>query len=263
LMNNEIKTNVTTIEEALASGALAFFGDRYPEQNVRVVTIPDPSAPRGFYSKELCGGTHVRRTGDIGLFKIAAEQSAAAGVRRIEAITGSSALSDYQRARQLLEEISARLGASDDNLAAMIERIEQSQRQLEKQMETLKRKGALSKLDDLAAQARTVKGVKVISAELEGADRETMRQMVDTLRQKLGSGVVVLGTIDDAKVALLAGVTKDLTSKLHAGKIIQTLAKLVGGSGGGRPDLAEAGGKDTSGLKTALNHIYLLIDQLL
>ncbi len=263
LLNSEIQTNVTTIDDALASGALAFFGDRYPEQNVRVVTIPDPSAPRGFYSKELCGGTHVSRTGDIGVFKIAVEQSAAAGVRRIEAITGSAALSDYQRARQLLGEIATRLAAPEDQLAAAIERIEQSQRQMEKQLETLKRKGAMSKLDDLASQSRLIKGVKVISAELEGVDRETMRQLVDSLRQKLGSGVVVLGTIEDGKVALLAGVTKDLTSKLHAGKIIQATAKLVGGSGGGRPDLAEAGGKDTTGLKLALDHVYLLIDQSL
>jgi alanyl-tRNA synthetase len=263
LLNNELQTNIMAIDDALASGALAFFGDRYPEQNVRVVTIPDPSAPRGFYSKELCGGTHVRRTGDIGVFKIVVEQSAAAGVRRIEAITGAAALADYQRAQQLLREISARLGVNEDNLAAAIERTEQTQRQLEKQLEAMKRKGALSKLDDLAAQARTVKGVKVVSAELEAVDREAMRQLVDSLRQKLGSGVVVLGTVEDGKVALLAGVTKDLTSKLHAGKIIQAIAKEVGGSGGGRPDLAEAGGKDTSGLKLALDHVYPLIDQLL
>ena len=263
LLNSEIKTDVTTIDDALASGALAFFGDRYPEANVRVVTIPDPSAPRGFYSKELCGGTHVTRTGDIGVFKIAVEQSAAAGVRRIEAITGAAALADYARARQLLGEISARLGVNDDNLAAAIERAEQAQRQLEKQLESIKRKGALSKLDDMIAQARTVKGVKVISAELDGMDRETMRQVVDSLRQKLGSGVVVLGAVDDGKVALLAGVTKDLIPKLHAGKIIQATAKEVGGSGGGRPDLAEAGGKDTAGLKTALDHVYPLIDQML
>ncbi|MBZ5641335.1 MAG: alanine--tRNA ligase [Acidobacteriia bacterium] len=263
LLNSEIQTNVTTIDDALASGALAFFGDRYPEQNVRVVTIPDPGAPRGFYSKELCGGTHVARTGDIGVFKIAVEQSAAAGVRRIEAITGTAALSDYQRARQLLGEISARLSVPEDQLAAAIERIEQEQHQLEKQLETLKRKGAMSKLGELAEQARLIKGVKVISAELEGVDRETMRQIVDSLRQKLGSGVVVLGTIEDGKVALLAGVTKDLTSKLHAGKIIQATAKLVGGSGGGRPDLAEAGGKDTPALKLALEQVYFLIDQSL
>jgi alanyl-tRNA synthetase len=262
-LNSEITTDVTTIDDALASGALAFFGDRYPESHVRVVTIPDPAAPRGFYSKELCGGTHVRRTGDIGIFKIAVEQSAAAGVRRIEAITGTAALADYQRARQLLAEIGQRLGVNDDNLAAAIERSEQAQKQLERQLEALKRKGALSKLDEIVAQARTIKGVKVISAELEGVDRETMRQLVDSLRQKLGSGAVVLGTIEDGKVALLAGITKDLTSKLHAGKIIQATAKQVGGSGGGRPDLAEAGGKDTTGLKMALDHVYLLIEQLL
>jgi alanyl-tRNA synthetase len=263
LLNSEIQTDVMAIDDALASGALAFFGDRYPEQNVRVVTIPDPSAPRGFYSKELCGGTHVRRTGDIGIFKIAMEQSTAAGVRRIEAITGVPALADYQQARQLLHEITARLGVNEENLAAAIERAEQTQRQLEKQLETLKRKGALSKLDDLVALARDIKGVKVISAQIENVDRDTMRQLVDSLRQKLGSGVVVLGAADDGKVALLAGVTKDLIPKLHAGKIIQATAKEVGGSGGGRPDLAEAGGKDTSRLKTALELVYPLVDQML
>jgi alanyl-tRNA synthetase len=263
LLNSEIQTNITTLDDALASGALAFFGDRYPEQNVRVVTIPDPSAPRGFYSKELCGGTHVRRTGDIGVFKIVVEQSAAAGVRRIEAITGAAALADYQRAQELLREISARMGVNDENLAAAIERTAQTQKQLEKQLEAAKRKGALSKLDELVAQARTIKGVKVISAELEGVDREAMRQLVDSLRQKLGSGVVVLGTVEDGKVALLAGITKDLTSKLHAGKMIQGIAKEVGGSGGGRPDLAEAGGKDTFALKSALARVYPLVDQLL
>ena len=263
LLNSAIETDITTLDEALASGALAFFGDRYPEQNVRVVTIPDASAPRGFYSKELCGGTHVRRTGDIGVFKIAAEQSAAAGVRRVEAITGAQALADYQRARQLLDELAARLKVGEENLAEAIARVEQEQRQLEKQLESLKRKGALSKLDDLVAQARDIKGIKVISAQIEPVDREAMRQLVDSLRQKLGSGVVVLGAAEDGKVALLAGVTKDLTSKLHAGKIIQATAKEVGGTGGGRPDLAEAGGKDTSRLKTALDLVYPLIDRML
>ena len=232
--------------------------------NVRVVTIPDPSAPRGFYSKELCGGTHVRRTGDIGVFKIAVEQSAAAGVRRIEAITGAAALADYQRARQLLREISAPPGR---------ERREPGRgHRAHRADPTAARKAAGSHEAQgrpfqtrtiWTSQARTIKGVKVISAELEDVDRETMRQLVDTLRQKLGSGVVVLGTAEDGKVALLAGVTKDLTSKLHAGKIIQAIAKEVGGSGGGRPDLAEAGGKDTSALKSALEHVYPLIDQLL
>jgi alanyl-tRNA synthetase len=263
LLNSEIETSIMPLDDALASGALAFFGDRYPEQNVRVVTIPDPAAPRGFYSKELCSGTHVRRTGDIGVFKIMVEQSAAAGVRRIEALTGAAALAEFQREQQLLRDLSARLGVNEENMAAAIERSEQTQRQLEKQLETMRRKGALSRLDELVSQARTIKGVKVISAELEGMDREAMRQLVDSLRQKLGSGVVVLGTTEDGKVALLAGITKDLTSKLHAGKVIQSIAKEVGGSGGGRPDLAEAGGKDTSALKSALDHVYPLIDQLL
>jgi alanyl-tRNA synthetase len=263
LLNSEIQTDIATIDDALASGALAFFGDRYPEQNVRVVTIPDPSAPRGFYSKELCGGTHVHRTGDIGVFKIAVEQSAAAGVRRIEAITGTPALVDYQRARQILDELAGRLGVGEDDLAAAIERAQQTTRQIEKQLESLKRKGALSKLDDLIAHARTIRDIKVISAEIENVNRDTMRQMVDSLRQKLGSGVVVLGTAADGKVALLAGVTKDLTSRLHAGKIVQATAREVGGSGGGKPDLAEAGGKDTTALKSALDKVYPLIEQML
>ena len=155
------------------------------------------------------------------------------------------------------------MGVNEENLAAAIERTEQTQKHLEKQLEAMRRKGALSKLDDLVAQARTIKGVKVISAQIEGVNRDGMRKLVDSLRQKLGSGVVVLGTAEDGKVALLAGITKDLTSKLHAGKVIQAIAKEVGGSGGGRPDLAEAGGKDTTGLKRALEQVYPLIDQLL
>jgi len=131
--NAEIVTEVTKLDDALASGALAFFGDRYPEQNVRVVTIPDPAAPRGFYSKELCGGTHVRRAGDIGVFKVAVEQSVAAGVRRIEAITGEGALADYQRARQLLEKLAAQLHVGEEQVSEALERLAQSQKQLEKQ----------------------------------------------------------------------------------------------------------------------------------
>ncbi len=264
--NAELATDLLPLDEALASGALAFFGDRYPEQNVRVVTIPDANSPRGFYSKELCGGTHVRRSGEVGIFKVTVEQASSAGVRRIEAITGAAALADYQRAREVLAQLSGRLGVTEENLAAALERNEQSQRQLEKQLETLKRKSAHAKLDELLEQVREVKGVKVLSAEIENADRETLRQLSDSLRQKLGSGVVVLGTVEDGppqRVALLAGVTKDLTARLHAGKIAQELAPLVGGKGGGRPDLAEAGGKDTSALKKALLQVVPLIERML
>jgi alanyl-tRNA synthetase len=226
-----------------------------------VVTIPDPASPRGFYSKELCGGTHVRRSGEIGVFKIAVEQASSAGVRRIEALTGQAALADYQRVRELVANLSGRMGVAEENLLAAAERAEESNRQLEKQLETLKRNQALGNVDALLAQAQTVAGIKLIAAEIEGADRTSLRAVADGLRQKLGSGVVVLGAIDDGKVALLVAVTRDLTAKLHAGKIVQALAKEVGGSGGGRPDLAEAGGKDTSALKKALLQVPTLIDQ--
>jgi alanyl-tRNA synthetase len=262
-VNTEIETNVTSLEDALASGALAFFGDKYPEHNVRVVTIPDPRAARGFYSKELCGGTHVHRIGDIGVLKIVSEESVAAGVRRIEAVTGVGALEHYQQQAQILRQLASTLNVGDDAILAQVEKLSQTTKQLEKQLEAQKRKSALGQLEDLAARVQLVKGVKVIAAEVENVDREGLRQLVDSLRQKLGSGVVALGMPEDGKVALIAGVTKDLTSKVHAGKLIQALAKQVGGSGGGRPDLAEAGGKDTSALKSALLSIPSLLEPLL
>src|SRR6266571_4765360 len=262
-LNTEIETNVTSLEDALASGALAFFGDKYPEQNVRVVTIPDPRAARGFYSKELCGGTHVQRVGDIGVLKIVSEESVAAGVRRVEAVTGIGALEHYQQQAQILRQLASQLNVGEDAVLAQVEKLAQTAKQLEKQLEAQKRKGALEQLDELASRVQTVKGVKVIAAEVQNVDREGLRQLVDSLRQKLGSGVVALGMPENGKVALIAGVTKDLTSKVHAGKLIQALAKQVGGSGGGRPDLAEAGGKDTAGLKMALQSVPSLIESLL
>jgi alanyl-tRNA synthetase len=263
LQNVEMQTDVTSLDDALASGALAFFGDKYPEQNVRVVTIPDAASPRGSYSKELCGGTHVKRTGDIGVFKIVSEQSVAAGVRRIEAITGTQALADYQRALGILRQVAAGLNVGEDALLPAIEKLAHSARQLEKQLGEQKRKGALSKVDELIQQAKTVKGVKVVVAQVEEMDREALRQLVDSLRQKLGSGVVVLGTSLDGKAPIIVGVTKDLTDRLHAGKIAQILAQKLGGKGGGRPDLAEAGGKDTSALNSTLGLVPSLVEQML
>jgi alanyl-tRNA synthetase len=262
-LNTEIETNVTSLEEALASGALAFFGDKYPESNVRVVTIPDPRAARGFYSKELCGGTHVQRVGDIGVLKIVSEESVAAGARRIEAVTGIGALEHYQQQAQILRQLATQLNVGEDGILAQVEKLSQTAKQLEKELEAQKRKGALSQIDELAGRVQLVKGIKVIAAEVQNVDREGLRQLVDSLRQKLGSGVVALGMPEDGKVALIAGVTKDLTAKVHAGKLIQALAKQVGGSGGGRPDLAEAGGKDTAGLKSALLSIPSLLEGLL
>jgi alanyl-tRNA synthetase len=262
-LNTQIETSVTSLEDALASGALAFFGDKYPEHNVRVVTIPDPRAARGFYSKELCGGTHVQRIGDIGVLKIVSEESVAAGVRRIEAVTGVGALEHYQRQAQIQRQLASQLNVGEDAILAQVEKLSQTAKHLEKELETLKRKGALNQADELATRVQMVKGVKLIAAEVANVDREGLRQLVDTLRQKLGSGVVALGMPEDGKVALIAGVTKDLTAKVHAGKLIQALAKQVGGSGGGRPDLAEAGGKDTTALKSALLSIPSLLEPLL
>ncbi len=262
-LNSEIETNVTSLEEALASGALAFFGDKYPEHNVRVVTIPDPRAARGFYSKELCGGTHVQRVGDIGVLKIVSEESVAAGVRRIEAVTGIGALEHFQKQADILRQLASQLNVGEDGILAQVEKLSQTAKQLEKELEAQKRKGALSQIDELAARVQVVKGIKVIAAEVQNVDREGLRQLVDSLRQKLGSGVVALGVPENGKVALIAGVTKDLTAKVHAGKLIQALAKQLGGSGGGRPDLAEAGGKDTAGLKSALLSIPSLLEALL
>jgi alanyl-tRNA synthetase len=262
-LNTHIETGVMSLEEALSSGALAFFGDKYPESNVRVVTIPDPRSPKGFYSKELCGGTHVHHVGDIGVLKILSEESVAAGVRRIEAVTGIGALEHYQHQAQILRKLASQLNVGEDSVLASVEKLAHTARQLEKELSEQKRKGAMNQLDHLFAQALTIKGVKVVVGEVSNVDREGLRQLVDSLRQKLGSGVVALGMPVDGKVALIAGVTKDLSAKVHAGKLIQALAKQVGGAGGGRPDLAEAGGKDTSALKSALQSVPSLLEPLL
>ena len=263
LRDLELRTDILPLDDALASGALAFFGDKYPEQNVRVVTISDSNYPRGFYSKELCGGTHVSRTGEIGVFKIGLEQSVAAGVRRIEALTGDAALAQYQQALGTLRQLAAMLNTGEDRIAEAVEKLTQTVRQLEKQLDGLKRKTAVSMADGLLDEARMVKDVKVLAARVPGMDREALRQMADGLRQKMGSGVVILATAEDGKVALIAAVTKDLTKRLHAGKLVQELAKLVGGSGGGRPDLAEAGGKDVAAMDTALAQACPLVERQL
>ena len=261
--NTQIETDITSLDNALASGALAFFGDKYPESNVRVVTIPDERAPRGFYSKELCGGTHVHKIGDIGVLKIVSEESVAAGVRRIEAVTGIGALEHFQKQAEILSKLQQQLNVGEDAVLAHVEKLSQTVKQLEKQLGEQKRKGALSQLDDLASAAHSIKGVKVVVKEVENIDRDGLRQLVDSLRQKLGSGVVVLGMPDNGKVALIAGVTKDLTAKVHAGKLIQALAQKVGGKGGGRPDLAEGGGEDTTALNSALRSVPSYLEPLL
>ena len=267
LRDQEISTDILPLDEALNSGALAFFGDRYPESNVRVVTIADPASPRGFYSKELCGGTHVNRTGEIGVFKFLAEQSVASGVRRVEAITGAVALERFQSASAALRGLAETLNVAEEQVPERLAELSEQVAALEKKLRQEQSRAALSKVESLVEQARSVKSdkgdVRVLSARVPVADRESLRQLVDALRQKLGSAVVVLGAAEDGKVALISGVTKDLTPRLHAGKIIQAVAKQVGGSGGGRPDLAEAGGKDTQGLDRAISGVYDLVEQML
>ncbi len=259
-----------------------FFGDKYPEHNVRVVTIPDPRAARGFYSKELCGGTHVQRVGDIGVLKIASEESVAAGVRRIEAVTGIGALEHFQKQADILRQVASQLNVGEDGILAQVEKLSQTAKQLEKELEAQKRKGALSQGEELAAlvresrervarealvkgnsQVQLVKDTKVAWSQVQGVDKGQLREILDKLRQEIRSGVVVLASVEDGNISLIAGVTKDLTAKVHAGKLIQALAKQLGGSGGGRPDLAEAGGKDTAGLKSALLSIPSLLEPLL
>jgi len=261
--NTQVETDITNIDNALASGALAFFGDKYPDANVRVVTIPDERAPRGFYSKELCGGTHVHKIGDIGILKIVSEESVAAGVRRIEAVTGVGALEHFQKQAEILSKLQQQLNVGEDAVLAQVEKLAQTVKQLEKQLGEQKRKGALSQLDDLANSAQSVKDVKTVISQVENIDREGLRQLVDSLRQKLGSGVIVLGTPDGEKAALIVGVTKDLTAKVNAGKLLQAIVKPVGGKGGGRPDLAEGGVEGTAALEMALRAVPSLLEPLL
>ncbi len=263
LINQEVLRNerVETFEDVPLDVALnefkaiALFGEKYGDK-VRVIRIGD-------FSTELCGGTHTGATGGVGLVKIMREGSVSSGVRRVEAITGHRSLVEFRRAEQVLSGLAGTINVARDELPAAVERMAQTGKQLEKQLDALKRKDALSKMNELVEQVRTVKGVQVISAEVSELDREAMRQLVDSLRQKLGSGVVVLGTTEDGKVALISGVTKDLTGRLHAGKIVQAVARQVGGSGGGRADLAEAGGKDTSALKKAIEGVYGIVEAML
>ncbi len=264
LRDAELRTDVMPLDDALASGALAFFGDKYPEHNVRVVTILDPLAPTGFYSKELCGGTHVARAGEIGLIKLLGEQSVAAGVRRLQAISGDAALEEFRRASSLLRDIAARLNSSDAEILAKLDASLERLADFQKELATLRRHSALAQADSLLASARLINGFRVVSARLDGLDRDTLRLLADSLRQKMGSGALVLASAaGEGSISLIAAVTKDLTPTLHAGKLIQQIARLMGGSGGGRPDLAEAGAKDTSTIENALSQVFPIIQQML
>ncbi|BAJ03135.1 alanine--tRNA ligase [Shewanella violacea] len=245
--NHELTAQVMTIDAAKDKGAMALFGEKYADE-VRVVTMGD-------FSIELCGGTHVGRTGDIGLFKITSEAGIAAGIRRIEAVTGAAAMayvagqkSELDKAAKLLK---ADAGSVVTKLKAQLDRT----KQLEKELSQLKDKLAAATSADLAGEAQEINGVKVLIKKLDGVEPGALRGLLDELKQKLGSGIVVLGIAGDAKVNLIVGVTKDLTSKVKAGELVANIAAQVGGKGGGRPDMAQAGGSKPENLDAALNQV--------
>jgi alanyl-tRNA synthetase len=255
LRNSGVETKVLPLEQAVATGAMALFGEKYGEQ-VRVVSVPD-------FSKELCGGTHVRRTGDIGVFKIVYEGSISAGVRRIEAVTGEGAVRQYQEFTGTLHRLSELLKASEPELIDHVEKMLAREKALEHEQRDLKTKLAHAAAAGLESQARTVNGAHVLAVQADSLDRQQMRELVDELRNKWKSAVVVLASVEDSAVSIVSAVTKDLTSKVHAGKLASALAQAVGGKGGGRPDMAEGGGKDPSALPAALARVYAEVESKL
>jgi alanyl-tRNA synthetase len=255
LKNSAVETNVMPIEQAVATGAMALFGEKYGEE-VRVVSVPG-------FSKELCGGTHARRTGDIGVCKIVYEGSISAGVRRIEAVTGEGALKQYQESTDALRRLGELTRASEQELVEHVEKLLANERALVKQVEQLKNRVAQAAAGALEAQARTFNGARALAARVDGMDRQQMRALADSLRNKWKSAVVVLASADDGTVSIVSAVTRDLTGKVHAGKLLGAVAQAVGGKGGGRPDMAEGGGKDPSALDAALEAAYREIESKL
>jgi alanyl-tRNA synthetase len=243
LANQDTKAQIMAFDEAIAHGAMALFGEKYGDQ-VRVLDIGS--------SCELCGGTHVARTGDIGLFKIVSESGVAAGIRRVEAVTGENALALMQSLESRIGQAAAALKAPPAELPARIAQIMENVKALEKEIARLKSKLASSAGDDLASQAQDVKGAKVLAVQVDGVDIAAMREMLDTLKSTLKSAAIVISTVEGGKVSLIAGVTQDLTAKVKAGELVNHVAMQVGGKGGGRPDMAQAGGTEPAGLPKAL-----------
>jgi alanyl-tRNA synthetase len=254
-LNAKVDTAVMDLDDAMKSGAMALFGEKYQEK-VRVVAIPG-------FSKELCGGTHVPATGSIGLFKIVDEGGISAGIRRIEAVTGPGSLARFRSDEQLLDIIQGENKIARQDIPALVEKLQGQLRDLQHQIMELKAQSARSNIGAILSQTREIHGIKVVAAALPATDRGSLRNLADEIRQKLGSGVVILGTPQDEKVALVAMVTADICKKIPAGQIIKLIAPIVGGSGGGKPELAEAGGKDASKLPEAIEKSYSLIESLM
>lgn len=252
LRNDDTRSRVMDMDAARAEGAMALFGEKYGAE-VRVLNIGD--------SIELCGGTHVRRTGDIGLFKIISESGVASGVRRIEAVTGPGVLAYLYDRENKLREAAELLRASPEEVPRKVEQLTQRLKGLEKELDQLRAKFATGGSKDLAAEAKEVKGIKVLAARLDGMDAKGLREALDKLKDKLAPAAIVLASVADNKVTLIAGVTKDLTGRLHAGELVNQVASGVGGKGGGRPDMAQAGGTDPDGLEKALNGVPAWVEQ--
>ncbi len=253
-VNTQIQANaaasaeVMDYDDALAAGALAFFGDKYGDR-VRVLQFGD-------YSTELCGGTHVQRVGDIGAFKIIVETGISAGVRRIEAVAGDRAVAWMQASDRTLRQLSERLRTAPEQIEERVDQLLERSRSLEKELDRLKQKLSASRSAGLDVDAREVEGVKVLAAELDGVDPNSLRDTVDQLKNRIGSGLIVLGTSCGGGVRLVAGVTRDLTARFKAGELVNHVAAQVGGKGGGRPDFAQAGGSEPEKLPAALDSVY-------
>jgi alanyl-tRNA synthetase len=242
--NHTVETRIMSLDDAKASGAMALFGEKYGER-VRVLRMGD-------FSTELCGGTHVRAAGDIGFFKIVAESGVAAGVRRIEAVTGANAVDWVEREDERLAQLAATLKSGRDDIEDKVAQLVERSRRLEKELDQLKARLASAQGSDLASGAVEVSGVKVLAARLDGVDPKALRDTLDQLKNKLGRAVVVLAAVAGDKVSLVAGVTADCTDRVKAGELVNLVAQKVGGKGGGRADMAQAGGTDTAALPDAL-----------
>ena len=261
LKNEPVTTNMMALEDAMRTGAVAMFGEKYGSE-VRVLSVGG-----GEFSRELCGGTHVRATGDIGSFKITSDEAIASGVRRIRAVTGFDAFERFREDERLIDASLAALNTQRDNLPSAIARMQEELKKTRKQMDELKLKIASGSLDGSASsngdEARDIAGVKVLAKIVEGLDANGTRQLSDTLLSRLKSGVVVLGRTDDGKVGIIVRVSDDLTSRVKAGDVIREIAPIVGGKGGGKPDMAEGGGSQPEKLSEAIDAAYIAVERML
>ncbi|MDY7842063.1 alanine--tRNA ligase [Aeromonas caviae] len=253
--NHDVNTELMNLDAAKAAGAMALFGEKY-EDDVRVVRMGD-------YSTELCGGTHAKRTGDIGFFKIIAESGIAAGVRRIEAVTGKSAIDLMHQLGEQIEEAAALVKGDQFSIADKVRQVLDKAKMMERELEQLKAKLAAQAGNDLLSQVIDINGQKVLVAALEGVDPKSLRGMLDELKNQMKSGVVLLATSSDGKVNLIAGVTNDLTGKVKAGELVNLVAQQVGGKGGGRPDMAQAGGTQPEAVPAALQSVHSWLEERL